>query len=124
MVFVAIPILISKESLVQSVSMFLWLILYMFMILKMQPMSSSVLNQIEVLSCSSVLVGSFSSIFFVVEFKGEQVLTGSSRDLAGLLLVLICASCALFSLRLMRQDYSSMTDDRIQQLCDADPLQD
>ena len=73
-------------------------------------MASSHLNQLEVLSCVSVIVGSFSSIFFVIEYKGEQVLSGASRDLAGLLLVLICSVCALFSLRLMRQDYSSMLD--------------
>ena len=109
-VFVAIPILISKESLVQSVSMFLWLIFYTFVIIRMQPMASSHLNQLEVLSCVSVIVGSFSSIFFVIEYKGEQVLSGASRDLTGLLLVLVCSVCALFSLRLMRQDYSSMLD--------------
>jgi len=109
-VFVAIPILISKESLVQSVSMFLWLIFYTFVIIRMQPMASSHLNQLEVLSCVSVIVGSFSSIFFVIEYKGEQVLSGASRDLTGLLLVLVCSVCALFSLRLMRQDYSSLLD--------------
>jgi hypothetical protein len=73
----------------------------------MQPMSNSTLNQIEILSCISVIVGSFSSIFFVVEYNGKPVLAGSSRDLAGLMLVLVCATCALLSLRLMRNEYSS-----------------
>jgi len=106
-VFVAIPILVSKVALVQSVSMFVCLIMYAFAILKMQPMSNSTLNQIEILSCISVIVGSFSSIFFVVEYNGKPVLAGSSRDLAGLMLVLVCATCALLSLRLMRNEYSS-----------------
>jgi hypothetical protein len=88
--------------------MFLWLIFYTFVIIRIQPMASSHLNHLEVLSCVSVIVGSFSSIFFVIEYKGQQVLTGASRDLAGLLLVLVCSICALFSLRLMRKDYSSM----------------
>jgi hypothetical protein len=107
-VFVAIPILISKKSLIQSVSMFLWLIFYTFMIFRLQPMAGAHLNQVEVLSCLSVIAGSFSSIFFVIEYEGEQVLTGASRDLAGMLLVLVCSCCALFSLRIMRRDYSSM----------------
>jgi hypothetical protein len=106
-VYVAIPILISKESLVQSTSMFLWLILYMFIIIKMQPMAGAHLNQLEVLSCISVIAGSFSSIFFVMEYEGEKVLTGASRDMAGLFLVLVCSICALISLRIMRKDYSS-----------------
>jgi hypothetical protein len=106
--FVAIPILVSAEALVQSVSIFLCLIVYTFLVLKMQPMVSSTLNQIELLSCISVIVGCFSSIFFVVEYKGSLVLSGTSRDLAGLLLVVVCATCVLLSFRLMWNDFSSM----------------
>jgi hypothetical protein len=103
-VFVAIPILISKESLVQSLSMFLWLILYTFAITRMQPMISSHLNQIEVLSCVGIMIGSFSSIMFVIEYNGKQVLTGASRDLAGFFLVFVCAACALMSVHLIAKD--------------------
>jgi hypothetical protein len=106
-VFVAIPILISKESLVQSLSMFLWLILYTFAITRMQPMISSHLNQIEVLSCVAIMIGSFSSIMFVIEYNGKQVLTGASRDLAGLFLVFVCAACALMSVYLIAKDCRS-----------------
>jgi hypothetical protein len=105
--FVAIPVLVSTQPLVQSVSIFLCLIIYTFCVLKMQPMVSSTLNQIELLSCISVMVGCFSSVFFVVEYKGSLVLSGNSRDLAGLMLVLVCALCVLASLRLMRNDFSS-----------------
>jgi hypothetical protein len=105
--FVAIPVLVSAEALVQSVSIFSCLIIYTFFVLKKQPMVSSTLNQIELLSCISVIVGCFSSIFFVVEHKGSLVLSGTSRDLAGLLLVVVCALCGLLSFRLMWKDFSS-----------------
>jgi hypothetical protein len=87
--------------------MFFCLIIYAFLVLNMQPMASSTLNQIEILSCISVMVGCFSSIFFVVEYKGDLVLSGTSRDLAGLLLVTVCAVCVLLSFRLMWNDFSS-----------------
>jgi hypothetical protein len=85
----------------------LCLIIYTFLVLKMQPMVSSTLNQIELLSCISVIVGCFSSIFFVVEYKGSLVLSGTSRDLAGLMLVVVCSLCVLLSFRLMWNDFSS-----------------
>jgi hypothetical protein len=105
--FVAIPVLVSTETLVQSVSTFSCLIVYTFFVLKMQPMASPIMNQIELLSCISVIVGCFSSIFFVVEYKGSLVLSGTSRDIAGLLLVVVCSLCALLSFRLMWNDFSS-----------------
>jgi hypothetical protein len=107
-VFVVIPILVSTEALVQSVSMFCCLIIYTFMVLQMQPMASSILNQIEALSCISVVISCFSSIFFVIEYKGSLVLSGTSRNLAGLLLVIVCAFCMIISLKLMWNDFSSM----------------
>jgi hypothetical protein len=106
-IFVVIPILASGKSLTQSVSIFLFLIGYTFFVLKLQPMASASLNQIEVLSCIGVIVGSFASIFFVIEYKGQMVLSGPSRDFSGLILVLVCLMCALMSLRLMRQDFLS-----------------
>lgn len=105
LVFVAIPVLISKDPLVQSVAMFLWLIIYMFVIVKKHPMVGF-LNDIETLSCVGVIVGSFASIFFTVEYGGEKVLQGSARDFAGLVLVLICLFCTIWSLRLMRLEFA------------------
>ena len=105
--FVAIPVLVSTETLVQSVAMFVCLIVYTFFVLKMQPMASPMLNQIEILSCISVIVSCFSSIFFVIEYKGSPVLSGSSRDLAGLMLVIVCSVCVLLSFRLMWNDFTS-----------------
>jgi hypothetical protein len=114
MAFVAIPVLISNDALVQSVSMFGCLLLYTFFALKMRPMASFILNEIELLSCIGLIIGCFSSIFFVVEYKGRLLLSGSSRDSIGLLLVLLCSSCVLLSLRLMWNEFSSKP---IQTLC-------
>jgi preprotein translocase subunit SecF len=105
--FVAIPVLVSKDVLVQSVSMFVCLIMYTFSVLKLQPMANSTLNQIEILSCIGIIVGCFSSIFFAVEYKGSLVLSGASRELAGLLLVVVCSTCVLLSLRSMWNEFSS-----------------
>jgi hypothetical protein len=105
--FVAIPVLFSSETLTQSVALFTFLIVYTLMLLKKQPMASSILNQIELLSCISVIVGCYSSIFFVVEYMGSPVLSGTSRDLVGLLLVVMCAACVLLSFKLMWNDFSS-----------------
>jgi hypothetical protein len=105
--YVVIPILASRQTLAQSVSIFMFLTCYTFSILKVQPMASDTLNKIEALSCISVIFGSFSSIFFVVEYNGQPVLAGSSRDLAGIALVTSCGFCALLSLQLIRSDFQS-----------------
>ena len=104
---VVIPVVVSREPLVQSVSIFMWLILYTFVIGRVQPMASSNLNQLEVLSCVSVIVGSFSSIFFVIEYQGAQVLRDTAREMAGLFLVMVCAICTLLSLYLIWKEFSS-----------------
>ncbi len=105
---VVIPVIVSREPLVQSVSIFMWLILYTFVISRVQPMASSNLNQLEVLSCASVIVGSFSSIFFVIEYQGAQVLKDAAREMAGLFLVMVCAICTLSSMYLIWKEFSSM----------------
>jgi hypothetical protein len=43
---------------------------------------------------------------FAVEYSGEKVLSGRSRDLAGLFFVLVCVFCTIWSLGLMRQNFS------------------
>jgi hypothetical protein len=53
------------------------------------------------------MIGSFSSIMFVIEYNGKQVLTGASRDLAGFFLVFVCAACALVSVYLIAKDCRS-----------------
>lgn len=107
-VFVAIPVFISKNSLVQSVSIFVWLILYTFILLRFQPMASSTLNQIEIITSISIIVGSFASIFFAVEYEGVAVFKGASKETAGLLLVLFFAACGIAALRLMMKDVSRL----------------
>ncbi len=112
-IFVSIPILVSREVLVQSTCLLFVLIVYTFIHVKMQPMATSTLNQIEFLSCVSVIVGAFASVFFTVEYQGQQLLVGLSRDLAGLALVLICGVCSLASVRLMYQNYTSKSCDLV-----------
>jgi TRAP-type C4-dicarboxylate transport system permease small subunit len=68
-------------------------------------MCSTILNQIELLSCISVIVGAFAAVFFVVEYNGQLLLTGISRDLAGMALVIVCSLCTLASLRLMYNNF-------------------
>ena len=105
LVFVSIPILVSRESLVQSTCLLFVLIAYAFFHIKLQPMCSTILNQIELLSCISVIVGAFAAVFFVVEYNGQLLLTGISRDLAGMALVIVCSLCTLASLRLMYENF-------------------
>jgi hypothetical protein len=71
-------------------------------------MQSSYLNKMEVLSCIGVLVGAFTSVFFVVEYNGSLLLTGSAKDFVGLLFVAICAGCLVLSVRLIIQDFSRL----------------
>jgi hypothetical protein len=106
-VFVAIPVVMSDQPLTQSVVLFICLIVYTLFMQQKQPMASFFMNQIELLSCIGIISGCFSSIFFVVEYKGSPVLSGFSRDLVGLLLVLVCAVCVLLSFKLMWNDFTS-----------------
>jgi hypothetical protein len=106
--FVAIPIFLSTDTLVQTVLMFFFVIIYAFLILRFQPMASAHFNLIEIISSISVIVSCFSSIFFVIEYKGSQVLSGASRDTAGLILVIACATCVLVSFRLMWKEFSKL----------------
>ncbi len=108
--FVAIPLLISKVPLVQSVSMFTFMVFYSFFFVRIQPMANTTLNQIEALACVSVLFGTFSSFFFVVEYDGTPVLNDVNRDIFGALLVLACSLCAIQAFRLMRSDFKSEFD--------------
>jgi hypothetical protein len=105
--YVVIPVMISQNSLVQSVSMFSCLIVNALVTLRIQPMANAVWNQIETISCITLILNGFSSIFFAVEYNGSPVLSGASRDLAGLMLVIVCAICLLLSSRLMWNEYSS-----------------
>jgi hypothetical protein len=105
--FVCIPVLVSKNTLLQSVALFSFLVVNALITLRMRPMASSILNQIEAISSIVFIVGSFASIFFVVEYQGSQVLSGDSRDLAGMALVIVCGICALLSAKLVWNDCSS-----------------
>lgn len=105
-VFVGIPVFVSRDPLVQSVALFIFLLLYTFITVKLQPMSTKNLNGIEIISCISIIIGAFASIFFSVEYRGELLLSGSSRDFVGLLFVIICALAAASAVRLLYLSFS------------------
>jgi hypothetical protein len=104
-VLISIPLLISKQPIVQSLSVFIAMFIYTFFILYFKPMQSVFLNKLEVLGCVSVLVGAFTSVFFVVEYEGRLLLGGSDRDFVGLLFVIICATALSLSALLVYQDF-------------------
>jgi hypothetical protein len=105
--FVAAPIFLSSNTLLQSVAMFSCHIVNSFVTLRMQPMGNAVMNHIETISNISLILSSFASVFFIIEFQGSPVLSGDSRDRAGLVLVIICVVCLLFCCRLIWNDFSS-----------------
>jgi hypothetical protein len=104
-VLISIPTLISKQPIVQSLSVFIAMFIYTFFILYLKPMQSVFLNKLEVLGCVSVLVGAFTSVFFVVEYEGRLLLTGSDKDFVGLVFVVICATALSLSALLIYQDF-------------------
>jgi hypothetical protein len=100
-VLIIIPVLVSKQPIVQSLAVFITMMIYMFFILYLKPMQSDYLNKLEVLGCVSVLVGSFTSVFFVVEYEGRLLLSNTSKDFVGLVFVLICAVALALSILLI-----------------------
>jgi hypothetical protein len=104
-VLISIPTLISKQPIVQSLSVFIAMFIYTFFILYFKPMQSVFLNKLEVLGCVSVLVGAFTSVFFVVEYEGRLLLSGSDKDFVGLVFVIICATALTLSALLIYQDF-------------------
>jgi hypothetical protein len=108
LILISIPMFMSKNPIVQSLAVFITMLMYTFFILHLRPMQSSYLNKLEILSCIGVLVGAFTSVFFVVEYDGSLLLSGSAKDFVGLLFVAICAACFLLSARLMFQDFSRL----------------
>jgi hypothetical protein len=100
-VFVGIPVFVSRDPLVQSVALFAFLLVYTFSVVKLQPMSDKNLNQMEIVSCIGIIMGAFASIFFSVEYRGQLLLIGSSRNFVGSVFVIICAVSALSVMHLL-----------------------
>ena len=107
-VLVCIPLLISKNVIVQSLAVFVTMMIYTFSVLYLRPMQSGYLNKLEVLSCVGGLVGAFTSVFFVVEYSGSLLLSGAAKDFVGLVFVLICATSFTLSIRFIYQDFSRL----------------
>ena len=92
---------VSRDPLVQSVVLFAFLLVYTFSVVKLQPMSDKNLNQMEIVSCIGIIMGAFVSIFFAVEYRGQLLLIGSSRNFVGSVFVIICAVSALSVMHLL-----------------------
>jgi hypothetical protein len=111
-VFVGIPVFISRDPLVQSVALFVFLLVYTFSVVKLQPMSNRNLNHMEIVSCISIIMGAFASIFFSVEYRGQLLLSGFSRNFVGLLFVIICALSGVSVMHLLYSSFSGNYQDQ------------
>jgi hypothetical protein len=107
-VLISIPMFISKNRVVQSLSTFIFMLIYMFFVVYLKPMHSSYLNKVEILSCVGVVAGAFASVFFVVELDGAPLLSGAVKDLVGLVFVIICAVAFFLSAYYIYQDFSRL----------------
>jgi hypothetical protein len=105
---VAIPILLTKQTIEQIISVSMTMLVYTFFVMYVKPMRNTYLNNLELLSCVAVLVGSFTSIFFVVEFNGEKLLSGVAKDFVGFIFVLICAASFALSLVCIHRDFARL----------------
>jgi hypothetical protein len=81
------------------------MLIYTFAVFYFNPMQSVYLNKLEALGCVSVLVGAFTSVFFVVEYEGQLLLSDSAKDFVGLVFVIICAMALALSVLLIYQDF-------------------
>ena len=97
---------VSRDPLVQSVVLFAFLLVYTFSVVKLQPMSNKNLNRMEIASCISIIMGAFASIFFSVEYRGQLLLAGASRNFVGLVFVIVCALCGLSVMHLLYASFS------------------
>jgi hypothetical protein len=104
-ILISIPALISKQPIVQSLSVFMVMLIYTFLILYFKPMQSIYLNKLEILGGVGALVGSFTSVFFVVEYEGRLLLSGLSKDAVGVLFVVVCMAALVLSILLIYQDF-------------------
>jgi hypothetical protein len=107
-ILILIPTFVSRHKVVQSLSMFVFMLIYMFFVLYLKPMQSSYLNKVEILSCVGVVVGSFISVFFIVELDGSPLLSGASKDTVGLVFVIVCSAAFALSAKFIYQDFSRL----------------
>jgi hypothetical protein len=107
-VLISIPMFVSKNPVVQSLSTFIFMLIYLFFVMYLKPMQSAYLNKVEILSCIGVVVGAFTSVFFVVELNGSPLLSGSAKDLVGLIFVTICSVAFFLSAKYMYQNFSQL----------------
>jgi hypothetical protein len=99
---------VSQNKVVQSLSTFIVVLLYMFLVLHVKPMQNNYLFKVEMLSCVGVLVGAFTSVFLVVEFEGSLLLSGQAKEYVGLVFVIICAIAFALSAKCIYDDFSRL----------------
>jgi hypothetical protein len=107
-ILISIPMFVSRNTVVQSLSTFNFMLIYMFFVVYLQPMQSGYLNKVEILSCVGVVVGAFASVFFIVELDGGPLLSGTAKDLVGLAFVIICSAAFSLSAKYIYQDFSRL----------------
>ena len=107
-VLISIPMFVSKNPVVQSLATFIFMLIYLFFVMYLKPMQSTYLNKVEILSCIGVVVGAFTSVFFVVELDGSPLLSGSAKDLVGLVFVTICSVAFSLSAKYIYQNFSQL----------------
>jgi hypothetical protein len=105
---VAIPMVISTSPVTQSLSNVVLFLSYAMLLIALRPMNSSYLNQIEILNCFNIIVSSFAALLFTVQYENEYILKGSSRDQAGVALVVFIFSAFILSLRLIYVEFKRL----------------
>jgi len=79
LILISIPMFMSKNPIVQSLAVFITMLMYTFFILHLRPMQSSYLNKLEILSCIGVLVGAFTSVFFCCRIQRQSAVERLSK---------------------------------------------
>ena len=94
---IAIPLFFANQPVQQSVLLFFLNCVFSVLVLYHMPFSSTFLNVMEIMSSLDLVVTVIVGIFFVVEFKGEPVMSDSTKQIFGFTLVILCAATLLAS---------------------------
>ena len=94
---IAIPLFFANQPVQQIVLLFFLNCVFSVLVLYHMPFSSTFLNVMEIMSSLDLVVTVIVGIFFVVEFKGEPVMSDSTKQIFGFTLVILCAATLLAS---------------------------
>jgi hypothetical protein len=87
---IAIPLYLAGQPVQQSVLLFFLNCIFSVAVLYTMPFSSKFLNVMEIMSSLDLLVTVIIGIFFVVEHKGQPVMSEAAKQFFGILLVVLC----------------------------------